>query len=721
MRRQTNKNIRSILPVALLVLVTAGVTGCGGGSGGTLGGGFSGVAVSAANVAKGATLQQSLTSSQVADLQISGLPADTLVTLSLANATSQADSPITTRSNGAGVAVFPRVSFADGKKFRIQTADNAVDFFLQISVSGSAGGVVLVSVATPPVNHVPVARIGAVQNASVGAPVSLAGSQSSDPDNDALSFIWAQSSGPAQVTLTGAGTATASFTPAVAGGYSFRLTVSDGKGGIAFADVTVTVSAASSTLGSLSGKITDSKTALNPIAGVLVNIEGTSKTATTGSDGKFSFSNVPPGSVFVTATPPTGTYLPGETRDAVYVGAGAAVTGVNIVLSARQGDSATYIGLNGTNGGVGCATCHANKVASFTNSAHYRSLSSGFSRLINPILTTGPRAGKHMWPEVGEVLDSGVKANNPAYDPNDTGVPASLATTKVYLCQPITGTWAMKFGGSATTIADADRNTFPLVHIDFVYGGEGDRDSRGAKPNYGVFKQRYQGSLADCKVADLWTYTSTADKARDTLTLPVQIAQSGDTLKFAGYHPAEATFPHESWTERSRTFSHACAGCHNTGMTIDWDIQQFTYAVADPEGSKAANQAAIKTYNYIDQNITCEQCHGPGSEHADAGGGKGVSIINPAYLTAEGERQVCAKCHAFDDGQNAKPAQDYGFEFPWNSDNAAKLGGGNFIGGVYNIADYLGNRPGSSPAVPDAELLEAHQQSLQEARLYLLP
>jgi hypothetical protein len=323
------------------------------------------------------------------------------------------------------------------------------------------------------------------------------------------------------------------------------------------------------------------------------------------------------------------------------------------------------------------------------------------NRLVNPVLATprvvGNSTYKHLWPEdANDIVDTKVKANSPECD-----VTVSDCAVEVYLCQLNPGEYAMKFGGLATSCADGNylgkvdpppAGTVPLVRIQTVYGGEGDRDANMAShPNVGVFKQRFQGMLADVKVAKAWTYTSAADKARDTLTLPVQISQSGDGgPKFAGYHGKEAAFPGESWTQRQRTFSHACAGCHNTGLTIAWDMQNVKLFVPS-DGKTTISEAAIKSYDYIDQNITCEHCHGPGSEHVAAGGGKGNSIMNPKYLTADGERQVCGKCHGFDDGQNAAPAQDYGFEYPWNSNNANKVGNGNFIAGVYQLSDYIGN------------------------------
>ena len=65
----------------------------------------------------------------------------------------------------------------------------------------------------------------------------------SDPDGDALSFSWAQVSGPT-VLLFGANTAVATFTaPGLQSTtyLAFRLTVSDGRGGVATDDVKITV------------------------------------------------------------------------------------------------------------------------------------------------------------------------------------------------------------------------------------------------------------------------------------------------------------------------------------------------------------------------------------------------------------------------------------------------------------------------------------------------
>lgn len=91
-------------------------------------------------------------------------------------------------------------------------------------------------------NQPPVANAGANQAVNEGASVTLTGS-GADSDGTIVSYAWVQTTGPA-VTLTGANTATASFTaPQVTADtvLTFRLTVTDNDGatGTATTDVTV--------------------------------------------------------------------------------------------------------------------------------------------------------------------------------------------------------------------------------------------------------------------------------------------------------------------------------------------------------------------------------------------------------------------------------------------------------------------------------------------------
>ena len=95
---------------------------------------------------------------------------------------------------------------------------------------------------TPPANQPPIANAGPNQTVNVGTLVTLNGTGSSDPDNgpSPLTYSWKQTSGPI-VVLSGAMTATPSFTPQQPGTYVFSLVVNDGLATSAPSSVTITV------------------------------------------------------------------------------------------------------------------------------------------------------------------------------------------------------------------------------------------------------------------------------------------------------------------------------------------------------------------------------------------------------------------------------------------------------------------------------------------------
>ncbi len=92
-----------------------------------------------------------------------------------------------------------------------------------------------------PSNTPPVANAGDDQTVNSGATVALNGSGSTDADGDTLTYSWTQSAGTT-VTLTGADTATPSFTaPLGPDTLSFVLVVDDGQGDTSQDTVTITV------------------------------------------------------------------------------------------------------------------------------------------------------------------------------------------------------------------------------------------------------------------------------------------------------------------------------------------------------------------------------------------------------------------------------------------------------------------------------------------------
>lgn len=143
----------------------------------------------------------------------------------------------------------------------------------------------------------------------------------------------------------------------------------------------------------------------------------------------------------------------------------------------------------------------------------------------------------------------GVKATNPNYDANDPIIYAATGAypdgqVNVYLCNLkgstvqgatyVNDEYVQKFGGNPYTCSDGtfwdgvDTPAVPLVHIDVIYGGQGDKDANMAShPNMGVFKQRFQGRLADIKAVSAWSppCAFAADRDPDSLTLPIQVLE----------------------------------------------------------------------------------------------------------------------------------------------------------------------------------------------------
>lgn len=138
--------------------------------------------------------------------------------------------------NGAGDAAkfywITNTDFDKGAVIELGTWTLADDGKLSYAGTGGGGG-------GGNTNRAPVAKAGSNQSVTTGATVTLDGSASADEDKDALTYAWTQTSGPT-VTLSGANTAKASFTPTAAGTYGFKLTVGDGK---ATSEATVQVTA----------------------------------------------------------------------------------------------------------------------------------------------------------------------------------------------------------------------------------------------------------------------------------------------------------------------------------------------------------------------------------------------------------------------------------------------------------------------------------------------
>jgi hypothetical protein len=400
-------------------------------------------------------------------------------------------------------------------------------------------------------------------------------------------------------------------------------------------------------------------------------VEGTTQMATTGANGSYTLPGVDAGAVFLDVAPPTGAaYLPGETREAITVQAGKTTDSVLVHLASRPADDATYVGE------ATCMICHADLHTAVSGSAHGRSITQGTSHLV--------KTPVNLWPAVGATAVPGVTALSPV---------DGTTIVSVYVCQRSAGVYSMKFGGAADCTITTDGTFVPIAA---TYGGEGNGGITPS-PVFGVHKQQFLARVLDVPAASSFAYT--LGKDADYLTLPVQITQSG--TGGPRWEVVDATGA-DGWTARTRTFSHACAGCHAGGLRIAWET--------------TSGRSLITSYEYTELNVGCEQCHGPGSEHVEAAkADKPLHIINPKHLTAEADRQVCGKCHGADHSQSVSPAQ---LGYPWNDANLATIGNGSFVAGVYRLGDYL-SLPGGAGFVTWPDGLHSKTERQQYPMLEL--
>ena len=116
-------------------------------------------------------------------------------------------------------------------------------FTYQVCDAAAACDTAVVTITVLPVNDPPIADAGDDQNASTGQPVTLDGSDSSDPDGDTITYAWSIVSAPpgSAATLNAPTSDMATLTPDRVGLYTIQLTVTDAVGSSSSDTVDVTV------------------------------------------------------------------------------------------------------------------------------------------------------------------------------------------------------------------------------------------------------------------------------------------------------------------------------------------------------------------------------------------------------------------------------------------------------------------------------------------------
>jgi len=409
----------------------------------------------------------------------------------------------------------------------------------------------------------------------------------------------------------------------------------------------------------------------SPVAGASVCIENATPAlcATSQSDGTFTLSGVAPGPVFVSANA-TG-FLDGETKTAVIVSADSTVKGVSITLSGEPSATATYVGSDR------CISCHAAFVATagITGAWQHSAHAGVLSHTLDQVDLNG-------WPAApadctaANVTDSLVQATEPV-----SGNQEEVLLVRWAANCPGQTQFSMTFDANNNGKVDAGETVMPVqgtiggVATDAGQCGQGgllplkafnakgvlapvpcSANFLGSGPTsaQGYWQQEYLVNIGPGPTKPAWVNWDTTGTPQDMQFLPLAWNQRGQYWASApDYNPTQGG-----------TYATVCAGCHDTGPGLS----------VDANGN-------VTSYVAGSQNIACERCHGPGSDHVKNFTAK--SIINPAYMTAQAQNEMCGQCHT-NDLTSTHPAGV--FDFAWNS--LATTGGGNFIPGVDKLADF---------------------------------
>jgi hypothetical protein len=79
------------------------------------------------------------------------------------------------------------------------------------------------------------------------------------------------------------------------------------------------------------------------------------------------------------------------------------------------------------------------------------------------------------------------------------------------------------------------------------------------------------------------------------------------------------------WTNARRMANHECLDCHTTALRVEYDASDGKWQTT-----------------FADGNVACEDCHGPGSRHADTSEKR--DIVHPVHSGKVG-MSACARCH----------------------------------------------------------------------------
>ena len=286
---------------------------------------------------------------------------------------------------------------------------------------------------------------------------------------------------------------------------------------------------------------------------------------------------------------------------------------VDIAVSTRPSNTAEYVGPSV------CLNCHG--MVHESQTLHMLG--------IREVGRAGPLQDSSRFPAWNDVLKNKFTvAGTTLYF---YGYDATAVSWKVSETNPGTGvsfTMLLASDGNGHYTVDLTNvaGAAQTVHypVDISYGG-------------GLYKQRFTVNIGGSRYV-----------------LPIQYNFQGQVVE-TGKPSSRWTWVHynaQNWYDetnkalktpaKTKSFDNNCAGCHFTGIELTGDatLGWQAHGIPDRQGEMDYDGDGQDEM----MNISCESCHGPGSEHWERAG-KGRAIVSPRLLTPEREVTICASCH----------------------------------------------------------------------------
>ncbi len=385
----------------------------------------------------------------------------------------------------------------------------------------------------------------------------------------------------------------------------------------------------------------------------------TYKNAVTDASGKVVFTEdlVAADKYFIYVKPANATHLPGGSK-CRNSAAGSSLNGVetSVEVSTTPSASATFVGSSAC---LGCHTTYTtekqtlHKLGIMTPGAPsgLQDLSefSTFNTALSEEFVSGttttigtPGAGGTMI----YFSDANGTRKFDKFKTSKTSSGTVYATLRVYRDAADN-----KYKAEFTNVINPSDPNSPQTHeVAMTYGG-------------GLYKQRYMTVVGSSLYMIPLQYNTAGSESSTSRTRKVWrdyhldwwvngILGAGQFDATTGTPTTPANMTFKTIPAASNSFDVQCAPCHYNGYSVA--------VVTGGSGTQYVAQAVLDVNAEMhpvsgttqEMNIGCETCHGPGSEHVNAGGA-GKFIVSPSNITPERASNICAQCHSRPQGNDS--------------------------------------------------------------------